>query len=108
MAAIEDVDQLIEQGYDVYIIDTDRRLITGRGISHIVTVNDDIDKAITVSENRATMQKKILAAIDAMSSNYANWGTLTAQQKDAANRNAQRFLANLGRHVLDDMSTGGD
>src|SRR3954451_2351228 len=58
--------------------------------------------------NRQTQAAKIAAARDTFRTNYANWGAATAQQKDAANRQAQRALANLFAYVLGDTSDPGD
>lgn len=68
----------------------------------------DEEEVVTEARNHHAIWTKMSSAKQAFSDNYANWGTMTAGQKDAANRNAQRALANLIRHVQNDMASEGD
>lgn len=59
------------------------------------------------AKNHAKVYGKLSQAQQLFSDNYTNWASLSAAQKDAANRNAQRALANLIRHVRNDLSSEG-
>lgn len=59
-------------------------------------------------DNRNAIEDKLRQAVSYFTGNYQNWATMTNAQKDAANRQAQRMLANLCRYTLDDFSSGGD
>lgn len=65
-------------------------------------------KAGSSGDNRKNLEDKLNQAINVFSTNYQNWATMSNAQKDAANRQAQRALANLCRHVLDNYSSSGD
>lgn len=67
----------------------------------------DEEAIVVEAQNHKTLHDKMAQAMTTFADNYANWATMTAQQKDAANRNAQRALANLIRQVHGDMSSGG-
>ena len=58
--------------------------------------------------NRDSKRQKLMAARQVFRDNYTNWATLNNTQKDSANRNAQRAIANLIGHVLDDTADAGD
>jgi hypothetical protein len=58
--------------------------------------------------NQGSVEDKLRQAVNVFSTNYQNWATMSNAQKDAANRQAQRMLANLCRHALNDFSSGGD
>jgi hypothetical protein len=72
-------------------------------------IGDDDDEEAVVAEarNHHKIWVKMEQAQTYFAENYANWPTMTAQQKDAANRQAQRGLANLIRHVRKDLSSEG-
>lgn len=57
--------------------------------------------------NRDQLKVKLGAVRDAMRQNYTNWPSMTSAQKDAANRNAQRALANLVAFAADQLDDGG-
>ena len=69
---------------------------------------DNEEEIVAEARNHKKIYDKLVQAVTFFSDNYANWGTMTAQQKDGANRQAQRALANLCRHVLNDLSSEGD
>ena len=76
----------------------------GRGnLLETRTVEVPIERA-----NRDSQHQKLEAARQTFRSNYANWAALTNGQKDAANRNAQRALANLIAYLLDHTDDPGD
>ena len=58
--------------------------------------------------NRDSQRQKLEAARQAFRANYAGWATMNAGAKDAANRNAQRALANLLGYVLEHTADPGD
>ena len=62
---------------------------------------------VTEIKNFKILYDKMEQAQTYFQDNYTNWASLTAQQKDAANRQAQRGLANLIRYVRDDLASGG-
>ena len=66
------------------------------------------EEIVQEAKNHAVLYEKLEQAQQYFSDNYKNWPTMTAQQKDAANRQAQRGLANLIRNVRNDLSSGGD
>jgi hypothetical protein len=68
---------------------------------------EDEDRIIIEATNHAKLVGKMEQAQDYFQDNFANWPTMTAQQKDTANRQAQRALANLIRHVRKDMTSEG-
>jgi len=59
------------------------------------------------AKNHAKLNEKLLQGQQYFADNFANWGSMTAQQKDAANRQAQRALANLCRYARSDLTTEG-
>lgn len=65
-------------------------------------------KAGSPYANRQALEAKLTAGRDFFRGNYANWATLTAGQKDAAARQAQRAMANLFAYVLDQTQDAGD
>jgi hypothetical protein len=65
-------------------------------------------KAGTASANREELRAKLVQARALFRGNYTNWGSMTAAQKDAANRQAQRALANLIAVALDEVADTGD
>lgn len=73
-------------------------------------LNDGDDEEALVAEatNHAKIMDKMEQAQQFFSDNYTNWASMSAAQKDAAARQAQRALANLIRHVRKDLTTEGD
>lgn len=67
----------------------------------------DPDAVLAEAKNHAKLSAKLEQAQSYFTDTYANWPTMTAGQKDTANRNAQRALANLIRHVRSDLSSEG-
>lgn len=68
---------------------------------------DNEDEIIAAARNHKALYDKLTQAMNTFADNYANWGSMTAQQKDTANRQAQRVLANLVRMQRGDLSSGG-
>jgi hypothetical protein len=62
----------------------------------------------STGDNQAQLRIKLEQAVGFFSGNYQNWGSLTALQKDAANRQAQRAVANMARWLLGQFDTTGD
>lgn len=62
----------------------------------------------TREANRQAQLAKLTQTRASFRNNFQQWGTLTVAQKDAANRQAQRVLANLLAYVLEDMEDAGD
>jgi len=65
------------------------------------------DEVIAEAQNHKKLYDKMEQAQDYFANTYANWPTMTAQQKDTAMRNSQRALANLIRHVRNDLTSEG-
>ena len=82
--------------------------VNGFGRQWVLMPDGDEQAIVTEARNHAAIYGKLEQAQTFFSDNYANWATMTAQQKDAANRQAQRALANLCRHVRNDLSSEGD
>lgn len=83
--------------------------IVRKGSTAFAVREEEDQEAIVAREtNRDALLVKLAQARDFFGGNYANWGTMTAQQKDAANRQAQRALANISRYLLNDLSSAGD
>jgi hypothetical protein len=57
--------------------------------------------------NRQALHDKLAQAVSYFGGNYTNWPTMTAAQKDAANRQAQRALANLAQFLLGQFGDPG-
>jgi hypothetical protein len=70
--------------------------------------DDDEEAIVAEATNHKALYDKLVQAQTYFADNYANWGTMTAQQKDAANRQAQRALTNLIRHVRSDLTSEGE
>ena len=106
------LEELIDLGYEVTRPPEDMDLVMptvwGHGKQWNVVPGQDEEEIVTKARNHAAIYDKLEQAQQYFSDNYANWATMTAQQKDAANRQAQRALANLCRHVRNDLTTEGD
>lgn len=63
--------------------------------------------AKTQRANRDALFAKLVTARDTFRTNYTNWLSMSNAQKDAANRNAQRALANLIQMALDQFDDQG-
>ena len=94
--------------------------IEGFGMPLVLAREDDADAlqaivdrhparqaAQTRRANRDALATKLATARDVFRTNYTNWATLTNAQKDTANRNAQRALANLVQIALDQLDDQG-
>lgn len=118
------LEDLTDLGFDVHRAPTDTPTpdmdrVTGYGRSWnrmTVPVVDadgnpvppaDEEEIVTEATNYKALYDKMTQAMSYFGDNYANWGTMTAQQKDGANRQAQRALANLIRYVRGDLTSGG-
>jgi hypothetical protein len=82
-------------------------LVDGHGRQFYVSAGEDEEAAVARARNHAALAGKMEQAQAYFADNYRDWGTMTAQQKDQAGRQAQRALANLIRHVRDDLGSGG-
>lgn len=81
--------------------------VYGFGQQWNLAPGQDEEALVTEAKNFKTLYDKMTQAATTLADNFANWGTMTAQQKDGANRQAQRVLANLLRMQRNDMTTGG-
>lgn len=61
----------------------------------------------TQRANRDALVAKLVTVRDTFRTNYTNWPSMSNAQKDAANRNAQRALANLIQMALDQFDDQG-
>ena len=105
------LEDLIELGYEVYRVPEgsppgDMVVGYGKQWSHHEGHTDE-EAIVTEAKNHKKLYDKMTQALTYFQDNYANWGSMTNQQKDAANRQAQRGLANLIRHVRGDLSSEG-
>lgn len=82
-------------------------IVQGHGRVFYVQPDEDEEAIVAQARNHAKLADKMTTAQQYFSDNYANWSTMTNVQKDAANRNAQRALANLIRSVRDDLTSEG-
>lgn len=81
--------------------------VYGFGQQWNLGVDQSEDDLVKLATNFKALYDKLTQAGTALADNFANWGSMTAQQKDAANRQAQRVLANLVRMQRNDLSSGG-
>ena len=107
------LDDLTELGYMISRPPEDMQIPTGpsvwgHGKSWNLRPDQDEEEIVTEARNHHAIWTKMEQAQTYFSDNYKNWGSMTAQQKDAAARQTQRALANLIRHVRNDMSSEGD
>ena len=112
------LEELIDLGYDIFRPpgSDDEEWVgppTGPSVhgfdrSWNLLPDQDEEEVVTEAKNHKKLYDKMVQAQQYFSDNYANWPTMTAQQKDAANRQAQRGLANLIRHVRGDLTSEGD
>ena len=103
------LDDLVSLGYSVSespAHDGSMWTVSGHGVVRVV-VPDEIDAAVAELQNRASQESLIRQALTYFADKYQNWDTLTAAQKDTANKQAQRALANIARWLLDDFSSAG-
>lgn len=105
------LEDLIPLGYEVSRPIPDMPItqstVWGNGKQWWLNEGDDEEAFVATVRNYHNLAAKMTQAQTYFSDNYANWGTMTAVQKDAANRQAQRALANLIRYVRDDLSSEG-
>lgn len=106
------LEDLTDLGFQVHrppddIIPPVRASVFGFGKQWVLAPDQDEEEIVTEAKNLKTLYDKMTQALTYFSDNYANWGTMTAQQKDGANRQAQRALANLIRLQRGDLTSGG-
>jgi hypothetical protein len=94
---------------DVVMVDDDERTILYDVDDKLGPVNQRTTwKPGSSGDNQAQVRTKLEQSVDFFGGNYRNWGTMTAAQKDAANRQAQRALANVSRWLLGQFDSPGD
>lgn len=81
--------------------------VYGFGQQWNLGIDQDEEDLVKLATNFKTLYDKLTQAGTALADNFANWGSMTAQQKDAANRQAQRVLSNLVRMQRGDLTSGG-
>jgi hypothetical protein len=107
------LEELVDLGYQVSRPPDDMILppigatVWGYDRQWVVQPGQDEEEVVTEAKNHKKLYDKMTQALEYFSNNYANWATMTNAQKDAANRQAQRGLANLIRHVRGDLSSEG-
>lgn len=105
------LEDLTDLGYTVYRPPEDMvpamATVYGFGQSWNLGPDQDEEELVTQATNFKAIYDKMTQAESFFADNYTNWGSMTAQQKDAANRQAQRALTNLVRYVRGDMSSAG-
>src|SRR3954453_14077677 len=106
------LEDLIDIGYDVFRPPEDMTppagpTVNGYDHSWHLQPGQDEEAIVTEARNHKKLYDKMTQAQSYFADNYANWGAMTAQQKDAANRQAQRALTNLIRHVRNDLGSEG-
>lgn len=105
------LEDLIDLGYQIYRVPPgnppgDSVVGYGRQWSHFEGHTDE-EQIVTEATNHKALYDKMTQALTYFQDNYANWASMSNAQKDAANRQAQRGLANLIRNVRGDLSTEG-
>ena len=106
------LEDLIDLGYEVSrppeeMLMLSEGTVWGHDRQWTVQPGGDEEEIVLLATNHAKLMDKLEQAQDYFADNYANWGSMTAPQKDAAARNAQRALANLIKHVRKDLTTEG-
>jgi hypothetical protein len=106
------LEDLAALGYKVYRPTEDGVLpemasVWGFGQQWNLAPGQDEAELVTQATNFKTLYDKMTQAMSYFSDNYTNWATMTAGQKDGANRQAQRALANLIRLQRGDLTSGG-
>jgi hypothetical protein len=81
--------------------------VYGFGRQWVVMPNEDEEAVVAEATNHKALADKLEQAQAYFAGTYANWPSMTAGQKDTAMRNAQRALANLIRHVRNDLTSEG-
>lgn len=81
--------------------------VWGFGQQWNLSPGQDEEAVVAEVRNHKSLYDKMTQVMSTFADNYANWGSMTAAQKDSANRNAQRALANLVRQTRGDLSSGG-
>lgn len=81
--------------------------VVGHGRQWALQEGMNEETLVTEIKNFKKLYDKMEQAQQYFQDNYVNWASMTAQQKDVANRQAQRGLANLIRYVRDDLATEG-
>jgi hypothetical protein len=103
------LEDLLALGYEIEREpDSDTTYI--RGHDRIFSSHDGItdeEALVQRATNHARLTEKMQQAQAYFAQNFADWPNMTAAQKDGANRQAQRALANLIRHVRNDLTTEG-
>lgn len=107
------LEDLTELGYEVYrpdegLIPPVMASVWGFGQSWNLMPDQDEEEIVTEVKNHKALYDKLTQAATTFSDNYRNWATLTAAQKDNANRQAQRMLVNLIKMQRNDLSSGGE
>lgn len=95
---------MVDLGYEADVTNA----VQGFGGHYILDDGEITDAAYTNAVNRKALHMKLVQARDYFGGNFTSWPTMTTLQKDTANRQAQRALANVARSLLNDLSTGGD
>lgn len=110
MGPLMPLEDLADLGYEIARPAEDMPIgstVWGHGQQWFVNEGEDEEAIVQAARNHHALWQKLAQAQSYFAENYANWATMTAAQKDAANRNAQRALANLIRHVRGDLSSEG-
>lgn len=81
--------------------------VRGYGRQWNLMPGEDEEAVVAEARNHQKMATKLTQAQASFKDNYQNWPTMTNAQKDNANRQAQRAIANLIQHVRGDLSDEG-
>lgn len=105
------LEDLIELGYEVYRVPEgsppgDAVVGYDKQWRHYAGHTDE-EEIVAEATNHKKLYDKMTQALTYFQDNYTNWPSMTNAQKDAANRQAQRGLANLIRNVRGDLTTEG-
>jgi hypothetical protein len=105
------LEDLTALGYDVYRSPEGMlpvmASVVGYGQQWNLAEGQDEEEIVRRARNQKNLYDNLTQAMNNLADNFSNWGTMTAQQKDAANRQAQRVLANLVRIQRGDLTSGG-
>lgn len=105
------LEDLIDLGYEIHRAPPDVPAaldgVSGFGRQWNVLPGQDEEEVVKAATNHAKLFGKMTQAQAYFEENYSNWSSMTAQQKDAANRQAQRALSHVIRSIRNDLTTEG-
>lgn len=99
------LEDLTSLGYEVVRADAGG-YVAGFDRSWYVAPGDDEEAVVGEATNHKSLSDRMTLGLTTFADNYTNWSTMSAAEKDAANQQAQRALANMLRLQSGDLSSG--